>query len=312
MSNMKDKSAETKQMMDNLQDELDFAVFEQEEMDPEKVREILAKMESIDPEADEVKSEFDKDLVWKRIQEQCKAEMEEEFATEKNIAEFSGAAGNKEKKGAGKSNSGKSKSVKGNSGKIRRIALTAATIVIAVFVGANIGTYATEKKSVIEYVQDLGNGMEIFVSDDVSNMEVKQETEVYYSWNDVPNEYKEFLVIPQGLPEDMGLYDIKVLSKEVVDELIIRYIDADAKNDFTIQITVYQNEEISFANLIYDDDYELLEQRMLKDVNISYYSINETGIVAQFIYGKCLYTFSGTLDSEPIKKIVEKTIESNF
>ena len=39
MSNTKNESAGTKQMMDKLQNELDFAVFEQDEMDVEKVKE---------------------------------------------------------------------------------------------------------------------------------------------------------------------------------------------------------------------------------------------------------------------------------
>ena len=306
MSNTSDKSAGTKQMMDNLQNELDFAVFEQEEMDADKVREILNKMENIDPEADKVKAEFDKDLVWKKIQEQCREELAEESAID-----FEGAKAGLSKK-TGKDGSGKTSARKKNSGKVRRITLTAATIVVAVFVGANIGTYATEKKNVIEYMQDLQNGTSFWVTGDVPSMEVEKDKEVYYSWNDVPNEYKEYLVIPQGLPEDMGLYDIKVTKKETHDEIVTRYIDEDVKKDFSIQITIYQNKEFSFANLMYDDKYESLEQKMIGNINVSYFFIEESEIVAQFINKNCVYTFGGSLNSEMMQDIVEETVDSNF
>jgi len=182
MSNIKKNATETKRMLDDLQDQLDRVVFEQNEVDPDKVKEILNKMDSISP--DESKDDFDKELLWGKIMEECR----EEFA-EENPVSFSDA---KEGKAVSENEASKAeKSKEGNSSKIRKAALTAATLIIAVFFGANLGTYATERKSVIQYVQDLKNGTSFWVTGDAASMDFEGETEVYYSWNDVPNAYKD-------------------------------------------------------------------------------------------------------------------------
>lgn len=63
----------SKEMTDELHNELDIAVFEQDEMDVDKVKEILDKldkMEGISP--DGMKNTFDKEKLWDRIAEECR------------------------------------------------------------------------------------------------------------------------------------------------------------------------------------------------------------------------------------------------
>lgn len=301
MSDGKNNSAGTKKMMDDLQDKLDFAMYEQEEMDPEKVKEILAQMEKIDPEAERVKAEFNKDRVWEEIKAQCNAELAKESMPDADRVK-AGMVGARKRKSVASA----------KSGKVRKFALVAATIVFAVFLGANIGTYATEKKNVIEYMQDLSNGTSFWVTGDAPSMEFEKGEEIYYSWNDVPNEYKEFLIIPQGLPDDMGLYDIKIIKREIFQDIIMKYIDDDAKSDFLICIAAYQNEELSFANLKYDGEYEYTKQKIIEGTNLNYYFANENEVVAQFAHGKCVYTINGKMDTEMMMEIVEQTIENAF
>ena len=304
MSNIKKNATETKRMLDDLQDQLDRVVFEQNEVDPDKVKEILNKMDSISP--DESKDDFDKELLWGKIMEECR----EEFA-EENPVSFSDA---KEGKAVSENEASKAeKSKEGNSSKIRKAALTAATLIIAVFLGANLGTYATERKSVIQYVQDLKNGTSFWVMGDAASMEFETVEECYFSWNEVPEEYKGFLLIPENIPDYMQLYDIKIQKKKTLTEAIIRYIDAEAKKDFTIRIASYGNEDkFTFANLSYEDRYELLEEKRIGDYTLNYYIDESNETVAQLIKEKCIYTFSGTLGKELMQAIVEKTIESNF
>lgn len=274
--------------MNELQDQLDIAVFEQEEMDVDKVKSILAEMENYTP--DEEKKTFDKEQLWKRIEEQSR----EEFAEEQMI-EF-------DRIKAGKSG----EKSKANVGRARRIALTAATIVLAVFVGANIGTYATEKKNVFEYVSDLRNGTSFWITGDAPGMELEEEIEVYYSWNDVPNEYKEFLVIPQGLPEDMELYDIEIRKRETFEGASIRYIDDRAIADFTIIITNNHNKEFTFANSLYEERYVLNRKENINNIDVYFYDETEDEIIVQFIYKDCIYTLGGTI--EILSDIVEETV----
>lgn len=60
----------SKEMMNELYNQLDIAALEQEEMDVDKVREILDKMDSLSP--DGMKNTFDKEKLWDRIVEECR------------------------------------------------------------------------------------------------------------------------------------------------------------------------------------------------------------------------------------------------
>lgn len=60
----------SKEMMNELHNQLDIAALEQEEMDVDKVREILDKMDSLSP--DGMKNTFDKEKLWDRIVEECR------------------------------------------------------------------------------------------------------------------------------------------------------------------------------------------------------------------------------------------------
>lgn len=290
MSNTKDITDKGVQMnnkkMDDLQAQLDIAVFEQEEMDVDKVMAILTEMEDATPETE--KKIPNKEQLWKKIEEQSR----EEFAADKMLK------------------SDKSKA--GRSARIRRIVLTAATIVIAMFVGANIGTYATDKKNVFEYVSDLRNGTSFWITGDAPSMELDEKIEVYYSWNDVPNEYKEFLIIPQGLPEDMELYDIRILVRDIYSKITVRYLDDEAKDDFYIQIVNYQNTDFSFANYLYEERFEICEQKEVLGIEL-YYLIDENeDVTVQYMHGDNIYTLGGTIVQELMYDIAEKTIEFNF
>lgn len=295
MNSTRDKSVKIEQndkkIMDELQAQLDIAVFEQEEMDADKVKEILEKMENIS--SDEDKKSFDKELLWKKIEEQSR----EEFA-EEQMAEFDRIREDKSVK--------KSKT---HGKPATTIALTAVTIAIAIFIGANIGTYATEKKSVFEYVGELSNGTSFWVTGDTPNMDVEKEQTIFYSWNDVPNEYKEFLVIPRGLPEDMGLYDIKINENNTVKEVGIRYISGDGKQDFCILVKANMNEEFTIGNLMYEDKYTSMSEQQIDGVVVNIYCDMNDEIVAQYIYNNNIYTVSSTLDVNVIISVIEQMIE---
>lgn len=280
--------------INELQDQLDIAVFEQEEMDVDKVKEILDKMENISPE--EERNGFDKENLWKRIEEQSR----EEFA-EEQIIEFDRIKADKPGK--------KSKS---NVGRARRIALTAATIVLAVFVGANIGTYATEKKNVFEYVGDLANGTSFWITGDAQGMDVEEMREIYYSWNDVPDTYKEFLLVPKGLPGDMELYDIEIRIKDTFEWASVRYIDGNAIKDFTIQVMNNSNEELTFANLKYAEEYELLKEDTVDNINVKYYIASKEDVMAMYVYKENIYILTGTLKNEELEVVVEKTLKAVY
>lgn len=286
MNNINDKNREKEKQMGRLQDKLDIAVFEQEEIDPEQVKEILKEMERISPPTEE---EWEKELRWEKIRRECREEFE---AEEKNAQ-------------AGR---GKRKSY---SGKIRKAALMAAALVSALFIGANIGTYATEKKSVFEFVEDLGNGISYRINGDVSSMEVEKSVEVYYSWNELPNEYKSMLIVPKGIPKELQMYEIKV--SETAGAMIkVLYLNDAATVNVSFQIVRHENNEFSMRNLLHEEDYVLTDSKQIDGIEVSYFQCDDGDIAAQFLYENNWYIFFGNIESEILQNIVEDTIKENF
>ena len=288
MSNANQKRNENEHTMGILQDKLDLAVFEQEEVDPKQVKAILEEMERISPLEE---NEQEKESMWERIKEECREEFE---ADEKAL------------------NSVSNRKHRRNSARIRKFVLMAATLVLAVFIGANIGTYATEKKNVFEYVGDLKNGTAFRVSGDAPSMEMEETTEVYYSWNDVPNEYRDMLIIPQGIPEELQLYCIKINNEGTVEWFVITYVDNDAKKSLNFYITRNDNKEFSFVNLLYNEEFSKTVTDEIFGICVDYYINEEEDIIAQFTNKMTSYLLSGNLEFENIQMIVEETIKKNF
>lgn len=285
MNNVKENNSEKQNQMGRLQDKLDIAVFEQEEVDPERVKEILEEMERILPPTEEAE---EKELRWERIRRECR----EEFEAEKKAAQAA-------------------KKHRSNYRKIRKAALMAAAMVFALFIGANIGTYATEKKNVFEFVEDLGNGIAYRINGDAPGMTVEKSVEVYYSWNELPGEYRSMLVVPKGIPEELQLYEIKV-SKTAGDMVKVLYLNDAATVNFSMQVLHHESSEFSFRNLLHEEDYVLTDSIQVEGIDILYFQCEDGDIAAQFLYEDNWYMFFGNIELELLKNIVEDTIKDNL
>lgn len=298
MSNTNSKRVMDEQMkediLDALQSELDMAVFEQDEPDVDKVKEILDKMDSCSPE-EETKM-ADKEVVWNRIIAQSNEEFSEE-SYEKSSGEITERP----------LEQNRDKLMPRN--RVYRWGLMAATILIAVFIGVNIGTYATEKKNFFEYVDDLANGAAFWVTGDSTGMNVEETMLEYYSWNDVEDEYRKFLMVPQGLPADMNLYNISVCINDTFDWSSIRYVDSEAKHSFVMNTTYYEGDEFTFANLLYEENYDIIEQVNINDTTVYYYRDENDELAAQCFVNHCIYMFSGELEEELLYDVIEKTLK---
>lgn len=267
-----------------LRNKLKRYIYDQKEMDVEEVRETVAKLNEIEPE--EPLSQFEKKDMWKKIQAMAKAENTE--VTENN------------------------KRKKKRRYNFRRMAVGAAAVVAAVFLGANIGTYATARMNVFQYMGEVKNGTSFWVSGDTPTMEKEIQEEAYYSWKDVPDEYKKYLIIPQSFSEELSLYNIKVHHDPTYDTLQICYLDNEAKHGLNIEIVINQNQDFTFGNLMYEEGFEFLESSNVEDITVYYYIYEKEDVFAQFVKAKSYYTFSGNMDLEVMQKIVEETIKYNF
>lgn len=137
---------------------------------------------------------------------------------------------------------------KAASGKHRRFRVLknigiAAAIMILIFSGLNLATYATARKDLFDLIINRKNTMSnMYVGEGDMGMDYEvHDKEVYTSWDEVPDEAKEGILLPGYLPEGMELEEIKVFGN-YPQRVELQYGNYSNSNQY-IQVSVRQFED---------------------------------------------------------------------
>lgn len=299
------KAANRAEELLELQDSLDQYTFGRETMDVEKIKQIVSRLDEI---LEEDPQEFQKEDVWSRI---CVASPEilEDAGTE--AAEPGKAEIAKFKKSAGRTGSGRR--TVGRRRKFFRVASAAAGLMVILFAGVNIGTYATEKKNVFEVVEEKRNGTEFEVNRDVQMMEAECDEQIFHSWNEIPVEYRQLILVPYGMPDELQLYQLKIGESSTLSSFHAKYLGNDGKKKFDMQVLDYHGDDFAFQDLVVEKtEYVLLEEETVNGVEVKYYEGREEDYVAVFTNHAQWFVFTTHPSYEELQRIVSQTIENNF
>lgn len=295
------KEADREEKLLELQDSLDRYAFGRETMDVEKIKQIVSRL---DEALGEEPQEFQKEEVWERI---CAAypEKREEGANAEDI---------RSGKKISRRNGGKRIfRLTGRKRRLFHVGIAAAVLMVVLFIGANIGTYATEKKNVFEIVDEARNGTAFRVNGDVESLEFETDKCFFYSWNELPNEYKKFILIPYGIPEELALYQIQVREINTMNACQVRYISDDGKRNLDMEIVDYQSNEFAFQDFLFEEaEYTALKEEMVNNIVVKYYVDLNKGYVARFTDNVKWFTFYSDLSLDIFEDIINKTIDNNF
>lgn len=290
------KATDAEQELQELQDSLDQYTFGKETVDVDKIKEIVSRMDEI-LEADT--QEFQKEEVWDQI---CTSYSEEDMKEEEA-----------EKREAGRDGGKRVFGITRKKKDFYRASVLASVIVLAVFIGANVGTYATEKKNVFEIVDEWRNGTAFRVNGDVESLDTDREGQIFYSWNEIPNDYRGLILLPSGMPEDFELYRIRVNKIDTLNICEIRYTDSNGIKNFDVEVVDYSSGEFAFHDLLVEEtEYHLLKEEVINDFVVNFYENPDNEYVVRFTDDAQWYTFYSNLSFEVLENIVCKTIEKNF
>lgn len=318
------KATDTEQELLDLQDSLDQYTFGEETMDVDKIKEIVSRMDEI---LEEDTQEFRKEEVWDRICASCSEEdMKEEKSgvlyDEELSAEFGAESFGEKRMFEGVEKAAKREDRRDSGKRIFRItrkkdfyraSVLASVIVIAVFIGANIGTYATEKKSVFEVVDGWRNGTAFWVTGNVEGLDPDHEGQIFYSWNEIPNEYRKLTVVPYGLPSGLELYQIQISKMDTLNLCQIRYIDDHGKRNLEIEVVGYEGKEYAYQDLLFEEtEYIFLKEEEIGNMSVKFYEDPERGYAVRFTDNIQWFRFYSTLEYETFESIVYRTIDNNF
>lgn len=195
---------------------------------------------------------------------------------------------------------------KAASGKHRRFRVLknigiAAAIVILIFSGLNLAAYATARKGLFDLIINRKNTMSnMYVGEGDMGMDYEvHDKEVYTSWDEVPDEAKEGILLPGYLPEGMELEEIEIFGNKP-HRVELRYMN---NNEEYIDISVRQFETEVIRDQITNPDAEYVDYKT--DGNIEYYVYKngEENIIIYIMEQNIYYIYSDC-SLEEMKKII--------
>lgn len=192
------------------------------------------------------------------------------------------------------------------SGKHRRFRVLknigiAAAIMILIFSGLNLATYATARKGLFDLIINRKNTMSnMYVGEGDMGMDYEvYDKEVYTSWDEVPDEAKKGILLPGYLPEGMELEEIEIFGNKP-HRVELRYMN---NNEEYIDISVRQFETEVIRDQITNPDAEYVDYKT--DGNIEYYVYKngEENIIIYIMEQNIYYIYSDC-SLEEMKKII--------
>ena len=181
------------------------------------------------------------------------------------------------------------------SGKHRRFRVLknigiAAAIMILVFSGLNLATYATARKGLFDLIINRKNTM--------SNMYVgERDMGMDY---EVQDEAKEGILLPEYLPEGMELEEIKVFGNHP-QRVEARYKNCNNFSQY-VRISIRQFETEKIKDEITYPKEEYSDTEIINSVEYHIYKLEDENLIF-FIMGDNIYYVYSTLPIEEIKEI---------
>lgn len=198
---------------------------------------------------------------------------------------------------------------KAASGKHRRFRVLknigiAAAIMILIFSGLNLATYATARKGLFDLIINRKNTMSnMYVGEGDMGMEHEAvEKEKYTSWDDVPDEIKEGVLLPTYIPDVMELEEIEVMGFEPM-RIEINYKMRKNSQQY-LHIAIRQFDDLIVKNQITYPDTEYQGSEKVGDIEYYIYK-NDIENIFIFMAEDNIYYIYSNLSVKDMEKIIE-------
>lgn len=180
----------------------------------------------------------------------------------------------------------------------------AAAIMILVFSGLNLATYATAKKGLFDLIINRKNTMSnMYVGEGDMGMEHEVvEKEKYTSWDDVPDEIKEGVLLPTYIPDGMELEEIEVMGFEPM-RIEINYKMRKNSQQY-LHIAIRQFDDLIVKNQITYPDTEYQGSEKVGDIEYYIYK-NDIENIFIFMAEDNIYYIYSNLSVKDMEKIIE-------
>lgn len=180
----------------------------------------------------------------------------------------------------------------------------AAAIMILVFSGLNLATYATAKKGLFDFIINRNNTMSnMYVGDGDMGMEHEVvEKEKYTSWDDVPDEIKNGILLSDYIPDGMELEKIEVMGSDPM-RIEINYKVRENSQQY-LHIAIRQFDNLIVKNQITYPDAEYQGSEKVGEIEYYIYK-NDIENIFIFMAEDNIYYIYSNLPVKNMEKIIE-------
>lgn len=180
----------------------------------------------------------------------------------------------------------------------------AAAIMILIFSGLNLATYAMARKGLFDLIINRKNTMSnMYVGEGDMGMEHEVvEKEKYTSWDDVPDEIKEGVLLPTYIPDGMELEEIEVMGFEPM-RIEINYRMRENSQQY-LHIAIRQFDDLIVKNQITYPDTEYQGSEKVGDIEYYIYK-NDIENIFIFMAEDNIYYIYSNLSVKDMEKIIE-------
>lgn len=187
-----------------------------------------------------------------------------------------------------------------NRRKAGRIVGFAAAIIFVVFIGGNIGTYATKQMGLVSFIREMDNGVK-FHREEVA---INQNEITVDSFEEVPKEYQKEMLYPTFIPNDLRLEKIAVVDLKRTVKYVFTY-KAEAQDKFLSILAITLDEgSHSIESEFYFEETSKSSSFMLQDKLINVYINEDDEKTCSFSWEAIWYRITTDYDDEVIKKVV--------
>lgn len=176
--------------------------------------------------------------------------------------------------------------------------MVAAAAVVIMFLGVNIGTYATTKMGFFDYITLTGSEQRFFVTgEEVDFSEPDVYTIEYDSVDELEEQYDDIL-FPQSIPENMLLTNVELKKAGDTDQIFIKYIEP-GKEDARLMFLIHKYYETGW-HILGNSETQFISKEMIGDKEVSFYTYKEDDIMACFFHGRAMYKIWSSISMEEL------------
>lgn len=176
--------------------------------------------------------------------------------------------------------------------------MVAAAAVVIMFLGVNIGTYATTKMGFFDYITLTGSEQRFFVTGEEVDFEASDRNAIEYdSVAELEKQYVDIL-FPQKTPENMVLTNVELKKSDDEDQVFIKYMEP-GNEDARLMFLIHKYYQTGW-HILGNSETQFISKEMIGDKEVSFYVYKEDDIMACFFHGRAMYKIWSSVSKEEL------------